>query len=94
MTVTQKLFFKILSGYDVANGRTDRRTDGRERHTIIHPQFNFGRTKRNYILKNLFCEHSDLFYFSKFFVIVFNSVVKISSHARLATYLVTHVYTQ
>jgi len=32
MTVTQKLF-KILSGHDVANGRTYRQTDGR--HTII-----------------------------------------------------------
>ena len=28
MTVTHKLF-KILSGYDVANGRTDGQTDGR-----------------------------------------------------------------
>ena len=46
MTVTQKLF-KILSGNDVANGPTDRRTDGQTdgRHTIIRPNFNFGRIK-------------------------------------------------
>jgi len=50
MTVTHKLF-KILSGHNVANGRTDRqtygRTDGRtdERHTIICPKFYFGRIK-------------------------------------------------
>ena len=44
MTVTHKLF-KILSGHDVANGRTDGWTDGRtdERHTIIRPKFHFGR---------------------------------------------------
>jgi len=38
MTVTQKLF-KILSGHDLANGRTD------GRHTIICPKFHFGRIK-------------------------------------------------
>jgi len=43
MNVTQKLF-KILSGHDVANGRTDGQTDGR--HTIIRPKFHFGRIKR------------------------------------------------
>jgi len=42
MTVTHKLF-KILSGHDVAYGRTDGRTD--ERHTIIRPKFYFGRIK-------------------------------------------------
>jgi len=42
-TVTQKLF-KLLRGHDVANWRTDRRTDGR--HTIIRPKFHFGRIKR------------------------------------------------
>ena len=42
MTVTQKLF-KILSRHDVANGRTDRRTD--KRHTIIRPKFHFRRIK-------------------------------------------------
>ena len=36
MTVTQKLF-KILSGHYVANGRTDRQTDGRtDRRTPYH----------------------------------------------------------
>jgi len=46
MTVTQKRF-KILSGHDVANGRTDRQTDGQTdgRHTIIRPKFHFGRKK-------------------------------------------------
>jgi len=46
MTVTHKLL-KILRGHDVANGRTDRRTDGQtdERHTIICPKFHFGRIK-------------------------------------------------
>jgi len=50
MTVNYKLF-KILSGHDVANGRTDRQTDGRtdgrtnERHTIIRPKFHFGHIK-------------------------------------------------
>jgi len=50
MTVTHKLF-KILSGHDVANGRTDGQTDGRTdgqtdgRHTIIRPKFYFGRIK-------------------------------------------------
>jgi len=50
MTVTHKLF-KILSGHYVANGWTDRQTDGRtdeqtdERHTIIRPKFYFGRIK-------------------------------------------------
>ena len=38
MTVSQKRF-KILSGHDVANGRTD------GRHTIIRPKFHFGRIK-------------------------------------------------
>jgi len=42
MTVTQKLF-KILSGHDVANRRTDRRTD--RRLTIKRPKFHFGRIK-------------------------------------------------
>jgi len=42
MTVTHK-FFKILSGHDVSNGRTDRQTD--ECHTIIRPKFLFGRIK-------------------------------------------------
>ena len=42
MTVTHKLF-KILSGHDVASGRTDGQTD--ERHTIIRPKFYFGRIK-------------------------------------------------
>ena len=54
MTVTQKLF-NILSGHDVAYGRTDGRTDGQTdgpdgrtngRHTIIRPKFHFGRTKK------------------------------------------------
>jgi len=50
MTVSHKLF-KILSGHDVVNGRTDGQTDGRtdgrtdERHTIIRPKFHFGRIK-------------------------------------------------
>ena len=51
MTVSRKLF-KILSGHDVANGRTDRRTDGRtdERHTIILPKFHFGRIIKRELL--------------------------------------------
>ena len=46
MTVSHKLF-KILSGHDVSNGRTDVQTDRRtdERHTIIRPKFHFGRIK-------------------------------------------------
>ena len=50
MTVTHKLF-KILSGHDVANGRTDRQTDGQTDggHTIIRPKFYFGRIKMAYL---------------------------------------------
>jgi len=53
MTVTQKLF-KILSGHDVAKGRTDGQTDGRtdRRHTIICPKFYFGHIKINNGKKN------------------------------------------
>ena len=43
MTVTQKLF-KILSGHDVANGRTD------ECHTIIRPKWQRFKIIKKYIL--------------------------------------------
>jgi len=58
MAVTHKRF-KILSGHNIANRRTDRQTDrqtdersdGRKDgradgpHTIIRPKFHFGRIK-------------------------------------------------
>jgi len=64
MTVTHKLF-KILSRHDVANGRTNRRTDGRRPHhntSDVSPSWcQINRTNKHtgvYIVTYLACQLS------------------------------------
>ena len=72
-----------MSGHDVANGRTDRRTvgqtDGRTdgRHTIIRPKFYFGRIKKSFkhmVIKTLASWTKSLFWNKNFSFLAISSI--------------------